>query len=64
MQQKKLGKVIHKKLWIRRVIHALTVTPKTVIHALTVTLLRINGDAPNKEPISTFNKYSCSRSGG
>jgi len=36
-------KVIHKKLWIDQVIHALTVTKAWVIHALTVTKSRING---------------------
>ena len=40
------GKVIHKNLWIAKVIHALTVTPRGVIHALTVTLSRINCHAP------------------
>jgi len=54
------AEVIHKKLWIEQVVHALTVTLEWVIHALTVTLSRINGDAPNKEPVSPFNKYSCS----
>ncbi len=37
--------VIHKKQWIAKVIHALTVALFWVIHALTVALLRINGRA-------------------
>lgn len=40
--------VIHKKLWIRQVVHALTVAPSGLIHALTVAVSRINGRAPNK----------------
>jgi hypothetical protein len=39
-------KVIHKKLWIAKVIHALTVARNWVIHALTVAGLRINGSSP------------------
>ena len=54
------AEVVHKKLWIEQVIPALTVTLEWVIPALTVTLSRINGDAPNKEPISPCNKYPCS----
>jgi hypothetical protein len=54
--------VVHKKLWIEKVVHALTVTLEWVIPALTVTLSRINGDAPNKEPVSPCNKYPCSSS--
>jgi len=46
-----VAKVIPKKLWIARVIHAETVTRDVVIHAETVTPLRRNGDAPNKEPV-------------
>jgi hypothetical protein len=38
-----MAKVIHKKLWIEQVIHALTVTTDWVIHALMVTKSRING---------------------
>lgn len=54
------AEVVHKKLWIEQVIPALTVTLEWVIPALTVTLSRINGDAPNKEPVSPCNKYPCS----
>lgn len=46
-----MNKVIPKSLWIKQVIHALTVTKKWVIHALTVTSSRINGHPPNKEPV-------------
>lgn len=46
MSTHKRSQVVHKKLWIAQVIHALTVTGILVIHALTVTHLRINGDAP------------------
>ena len=42
------GAVVHKSLWIGRLIHALTVAPGMVIHALTVAVSRINGRAPNK----------------
>jgi len=51
-----------KKLWIEQVIHAYLVTLEWVIHAYLVTVSRINGDAPNKEPVFPCNKYTCSRS--
>ena len=54
--------VIPKELWIRQVMHAETVTHKVVMHAETVTVSRRNGDAPNKEPVSTCNQYTCIRS--
>lgn len=38
-------RLVPKKLWIDRLVHALTVTLFWVVHALTVTLSRINGDA-------------------
>jgi hypothetical protein len=38
-------RLVPKKLWIGRLVHALTVTPFLVVHALTVTPSRINGDA-------------------
>ena len=41
-------KVVHKKLWIARVMHAETVTEKEVMHAEMVTGLRRNGDDTNK----------------
>jgi len=44
--------VIHKKLWIAKVAHALTVALNWVIHALTVAGSRINGGA------SIYNLYS------
>ena len=43
--------VIHKKLWIGQVVHALTVAPGGLVHALTVAGPRINGRAPSKEPV-------------
>lgn len=51
----KAAGLVHKKLWIGRVVHALTVPPNGVMHALTVPPLRINCPAPNKSlylPIS------------
>lgn len=39
-------RLVPKKLWNDRFVHALTVTPFRVVHALTVTPSRINGDAP------------------
>ena len=53
-------KVVHTKLGIGQVVHALTVALGWVIHALTVAVLRINGRAPNKEPVVTCNQLSCS----
>ena len=38
-------RLVHKKLWIDRLVHALTVTLFRVVHALTVTPSRINGHA-------------------
>lgn len=54
--------VIPKKLWIEQLVHAEMVTLNSVIHAEMVTPMRRNGDAPNKEPVATCNKCSCSRS--
>jgi hypothetical protein len=55
--------VIHKKLWIGRVVHALTVALFGLIHALTVAVSRINGRAPNKylyvPVINTSSSRSC-----
>ena len=42
--------------------HAETVTLMAVMHAETVTVARRNGDATNKEPVSTCNQYTFSRS--
>lgn len=39
-------RVVPKKLWIERLVHALTVALFGVVHALTVALSRINGRAP------------------
>ncbi len=54
-------RLVPKKLWIGRLVHALTVTPFQVVHALTVTLSRINGDATNKEPVFPCMKYPVVR---
>jgi hypothetical protein len=54
--------VVHKKLWIGQVMHAETVTPIRVMHAETVTATRRNGHATNKEPVSTCNQYTFSKS--
>ena len=55
--------VIHKKLWIGQVVHALTVAPSGLTHALTVAASRINGRAPNKylylPVINTSSSRSC-----
>ena len=55
--------VIHKKLWIGQVIHALKVALFGVIHALTVAVSRINGRVPNKylyvPVINTSSSRSC-----
>jgi hypothetical protein len=40
------AQVIHKKLWIAKVIHALMVALKWPVYALMVAGLRINGGAP------------------
>lgn len=40
------AQVIHKKLWIAKVIHALMVALKSPVYALMVAGLRINGGAP------------------
>lgn len=48
--------VVHKKLWIGRVIHALTVPLDGVVHALTVPALRINCPATNKSLYSPISK--------
>lgn len=55
-------RLVHKKLWIDRLVHALTVAAFLVVHALTVAPSRINGRATNKEPVSTCSKDSCSES--
>jgi bacteriorhodopsin len=54
--------VIHKKLWIGRVVHALTVALFGLIHALTVAVSRINGRAPNKYLYVPVTNTSFSRS--
>jgi hypothetical protein len=54
--------VIHKKLWIGRVVHALTVALFELIHALTVAVSRINGRAPNKYLYAPVTNTSSSRS--
>ena len=54
--------VIHKKLWIGQVVHALTVAAGGLIHALTVAASRINGRAPNKYLYAPVINTSSSRS--
>ena len=56
-------RVVPKKLWIGRLVHALTVTLFRVVHALTVTLSRINGDASIYILYSPVANTSCSESG-
>ena len=56
-------RVVPKKLWIGRLVHALTVTPFQVVHALTVTLSRINGDASIYILYFPVINTSCSWSG-
>lgn len=48
------AEVIHKRLWIEQLIHALTVAAKWLIYALTVAGLRINGSTPNVLVLPVF----------
>lgn len=56
------GRLAHKKLWIGRLVHALTVAPFRVVHALTVAPLRINGRASIYILYLPVTNTSCSKS--
>lgn len=56
-------RLVHKKLWIGRLVHALTVAPFRVFHALTVAPSRINGRASIYILYFPVINTSCSESG-